>query len=47
MVVVAGRFAQILSLIDHTDFARTIRQHAAERASSDPSLSESSSLESP
>ena len=47
MVVVASCFAQILSLIDRTDFARTVRQHAAERAASDPSFSESSSLESP
>lgn len=32
MVVVASCFAQILALIDRTDFARAVRQHAAERA---------------
>jgi hypothetical protein len=28
MVVVDSYFAQILALIDRTDFARTVRQHA-------------------
>lgn len=32
MVAVASCFAQILALIDRTDFARAVRQHAAERA---------------
>jgi hypothetical protein len=32
MVVVASCFAQILALIDRTDFARAVRQHGAERA---------------
>ena len=32
MVAVASCFAQILTLIDRTDFARAVRQHAAERA---------------
>jgi hypothetical protein len=44
MVVVDSYFSQILALIDRTDFARTVRQHAAERAASDPSFSESSSI---
>ncbi|HKQ33953.1 MAG TPA: hypothetical protein VJT11_01480 [Nitrospiraceae bacterium] len=47
MVAVDSYFAQILALIDRTDFTRTVRQHAAEQAASDPSFSESSSLESP
>jgi hypothetical protein len=32
MVAVASCFAQILALIDRTEFARAVRQHAAERA---------------
>jgi uncharacterized protein DUF4372 len=32
MVAVASGFAQIIALIDRTDFARAVRQHAAERA---------------
>lgn len=32
MVAVASCFAQILALIDRTDFAHAVRQHAAERA---------------
>lgn len=32
MVTVASCFAQILALIDRADFARAVRQHAAERA---------------
>ncbi len=32
MVAVASCFAQILALIDRTDFARAVRQHAAEQA---------------
>jgi len=32
MVAVASCFAQILALIDRTDFVRAVRQHAAERA---------------
>ena len=32
MVAVASCFAQILALIDRTDFARAVRQHAAEPA---------------
>jgi len=32
MVAVASCFAQILALIDRTDFARAVRQHTAERA---------------
>ena len=32
MVAVASCFAQILALIDRADFARAVRQHAAERA---------------
>jgi uncharacterized protein DUF4372 len=32
MVAVASCFAQILSLIDRTQFARAVRQHGAERA---------------
>lgn len=32
MVAVASCFVQILALIDRTDFARPVRQHAAERA---------------
>lgn len=32
MVAVASCFAQILALIDRTDFARAVQQHAAERA---------------
>ena len=32
MVAVASCFAQMLALIDRADFARAVRQHAAERA---------------
>lgn len=32
MVAVASCFAQILALIDRTEFARAVRKHAAERA---------------
>ncbi len=32
MVAAASCFAQILALIDRADFARAVRQHAAERA---------------
>jgi len=31
MVAVASCFAQILALIDRAEFARAVRQHAAER----------------